>query len=84
MLVGFTCQIDRPRQSIDCAEVDSSTMPHGKHDPSPENFVAEVNSLLASCINLRILVSVLVVHILFDRVSEQTLPTCPKSIVEQR
>jgi hypothetical protein len=49
-------------------------MPDREDNPSPEYLEVEVDALLARFVNLGVLVDILIVHILLERVGEQTGP----------
>jgi len=49
-------------------------MPDGEYHPAPEDSHVEVDSFLASLINLGIPVNILVVDVLFKRISEEAGP----------
>ena len=71
-------------------------MPNREHNPPPEDLKSEVCALLASCVQRRILINVLVIDVLhghdyeervaylFNRECKETLPTRPHSIVHRR
>ena len=57
-------------------------MPDRENYPTPEDFKVEVDTFLASAVDLRILIAVLVIDILFERVCEKAGPTGPEGVVE--
>lgn len=81
MRLRLASGVGRSRQTIDAAEIDGCTVPNGECDPFPEDFEVEVDALLASSVQSRILIDVLVVHVLFNAVGKQTLPRCPDCII---
>jgi len=81
MLVSQSTAVNRSSQSVDCSEVTASAMPNGEENPAPEDLEVEVDTLLASCVKLGVLVDVLVVDILFNGVREKTLPRRPNGVV---
>jgi len=57
-------------------------VPNREDDPTPEDREVKVNAFLAGLIDLRVPVDVLIVYILFKRVSKETSPGGPKSVVQ--
>jgi len=67
---------------IDSSEVADSAMPYGENNPAPKNLKVEVNTLLASFVDLWVHIDELVVHVLFQGVCEQAGPARPKCVIE--
>jgi len=59
-------------------------MPYSHNDPLPKNFKVKIQTHLASFVDFRVLVRVLIVYIHFHKVGKKTMPACEKCIIKHR